>query len=127
FTAAALPAFEKAADLEPENPARLATAVLWRALSVAAEKHIPIRESVLWDNLPDDTRHRIELGFEQLQHSGGSSTGAAAEALGTLRFVLQNDLHGAADDLRRAIAFVPDSEQLWETLDLVLSRADDPF
>jgi len=127
FSAAALPAFEKAAELEPENPTRLATAVLWRALSVAAEKHIPISDSVLWDNLPDEVRHRIELGFEALQHSGGSFTGAAAEALGTLRFVLQNDLHGAADDLRRAIAFVPDSEQLWETLDLVLSRADEPF
>lgn len=126
FTEAALPALELAADLEPENPIRRATVILWRALAVAAQKRIPISSGNLWDNLPDETRRQISNGLELLRGAGGSATGPAAEALGTLRFVLQNDVNGAADDLRRAIGFIPDSEQLWETLSLVL-QSQEPF
>jgi tetratricopeptide (TPR) repeat protein len=126
FSEAALPALEAAADLEPENPIRRATVILWRALAVAAQKRIAIETGNLWTNLPEETRRQISNGFEFLRGAGGSATGPAAEALGTLRFVLQNDVHGAADDLRRAIGFIPDSEQLWETLSLVL-QSHEPF
>jgi tetratricopeptide (TPR) repeat protein len=127
FTEAALPALDKAAEIDPENPTRLATALLWRALSAAAQTRMPLRDPGLWDRLPEETRHRVEDGMEFLQRTGGAASGASAEALGTLRFVLQNDLRGAADDLRRAIGFIPDAEQLWETLQLVLTRNDDEF
>jgi len=56
---------------------------------------------------------------------GSSSSGEALAALGTLRFVLQNDLRGATDDLRTAAGLIPDSEQVWETLSLVLHRQKD--
>jgi tetratricopeptide (TPR) repeat protein len=128
FTEAAQPALDKAAELEPENPIRLATAILWRGLSAAAQKRISPRDANFWTSLPDDVRHRIQAGMDALdQFDGSSKSGAASEALGTLRFVLQNDLHGAADNLRDAIGAIPDSEQLWETLSLVLSRAKDDF
>jgi tetratricopeptide (TPR) repeat protein len=128
FTESALPSLDKAAELDPDNPIRLATAILWRGLAQAAQKRIAIRDSGLWDSLPDEARHRIQIGIDALeQFADSSKSGAAAEALGTLRFVLQNDLHGAADDLRFALGAIPDSEQLWETLSLVLTRARDDF
>ena len=128
FAESALPALDKATQLDPDNPIRLATAILWRGLAQAAQKRITVRDSGLWDSLPDTARHQIQNGIEALEHfSDSSKSGAAAEALGTLRFVLQNDLRGAADDLRSAIGAIPDSEQLWETLSLVLTRAQDNF
>jgi tetratricopeptide (TPR) repeat protein len=127
FSEAALPHLERAAEIDHENPIRRATAVLWRALAAAAQKRLPIEDQSLWNNLPDETRRQIQNGFEALRGAGGSATGPAAEALGSLRYVLQNDLQGAADDLRRAIGFIPDSEQLWETLCLVLSQTRDDF
>jgi tetratricopeptide (TPR) repeat protein len=128
FSEAALPALEKAAELEPENPIRRATVILWRALGIAAQKRIPINDAGLWDFLPEQTRRQIENDMESLERfASASNNGAAAQAIGTLRFVLRNDLRAAADDFRRAIGFIPDSEQLWETLCLVLSRSDDNF
>ena len=127
FTEAALPHLERAADLDHENPIRRATVVLWRALAAAAEKRLPLEDGNLWNNLPDETRRQIQNGLESLRGAGGSATGPAAEALGSLRYILQNDLQGAADDLRRAIGFIPNSEQLWETLILVLSQTRDDF
>lgn len=127
FSEGALPSLETAADLDPENPIRRATVILWRALATAGQKRVSITDGSLWQNLPEETRHQVSNGLETLRGAGGSATGPAAEALGTLRFLLQNDLHGAADDLRRAIGFLPDSEQLWETLSLVLSKTDEPF
>lgn len=128
YSEAALPDLDKAAELDPDNPIRLATAILWRGLAHAAQKRIAIRDSGLWDSLPDAARRKIETGLETLeQFADSSKSGAAAEALGTLRFVLQNDLRGAADDLRSAIGAIPDAEQLWETLSLVLKRAEDDF
>jgi tetratricopeptide (TPR) repeat protein len=127
FTEAALPHLERAADIDHENPIRRATAVLWRALAAAAQKRVPLEDGNLWNYLPEETRRQIQNGFEALRGAGGSATGQAAEALGSLRYVLQNDLQGAADDLRRAIGFIPNSEQLWETLCLVLSQTRDDF
>lgn len=127
FSEAALPALETAADLEPDNPIHRATAILWRALATAGQKRVSLTDGSLWQNLPEETRRQVSNGLESLRGAGGTATGPAAEALGTLRFILQNDLHGAADDLRRAIGFIPDSEQLWETLSLVLSKTDEPF
>ncbi|HUS35005.1 MAG TPA: tetratricopeptide repeat protein [Verrucomicrobiae bacterium] len=127
FSEAALPALEMAADLDPANPIRRATVILWRALATAGQKRVSVTDGSLWQNLPEETRRHVSNGLEALRGAGGAATGPAAEALGTLRFILQNDLHGAADDLRRAIGFIPDSEQLWETLSLVLSKTDEPF
>lgn len=131
FSSRALPALEKASALEPENPTRLATVLLWRGLAEAADQRIPVSEfskRSLWDALSQDGKHKLEAGLEELDHfSGSSAEGLAAQALGVLRFTLRNDFRGAADDLRNAIEFVPDSEQLWETLTATLIRAQDYF
>lgn len=129
FSATAQPALDKAAELEPENPIRLATALLWRALSEATDKRIAVNElnrRAIWDSLSDSTRAKIESGFERLDNfSDTSDAGAAWQALGTLRFALRNDTHGAAEALRYAASALPDSEQAWETLSTALLRAQD--
>jgi tetratricopeptide (TPR) repeat protein len=126
FSEKALPALEKAAELDPENPIRLATALLWRGLAEAAEKRIPVSELLrrsIWENLPEEERTRIEAGLTRLESfSSSSKSGAVYQALGTLRFALRGDLRQAADDLTVAAANIPDSEQVWETLSAILLR-----
>lgn len=129
FSSAALPELEMAAELEPENPIRLATAALWRALAELSEKRISPVEFArrpAWDFLSDETRHKSGAALEALHRFEGSSeAGPGDQALGTLRIALRNDFQGAADDLRNAVAANPDSEQAWETLGLALMRAQD--
>lgn len=118
FNRQALPAFEKAADLDGD-PIYLASLILWRGMCEVAEKKLAAPG---WENLSDATRARIEAGMQRLAAIEGSAT--AAQTLGTLRFLLQRDYRAAADDLRNAIALNPDVEQVWETLGLVLLRSE---
>lgn len=127
FSTKALPELEKAAELEPENPTRLATVLMWRGLAEAAEKKIPVSELLrrsIWENLSEDERTRIEAGLSRLEElSRSSRQGEVYQALGTLRFAMRGDLQRAADDLSTAAANLPETEQVWETLSAVLLRS----
>lgn len=118
FNREALPGFEKAVELD-DNPVYLASLILWRGMCEVAEKKLAAPG---WENLSDNARARIEAGMQRLAAIEGSA--AAAQALGTLRFLLQRDYRAAADDLRNAIALNPDADQVWETLGLVLLRSE---
>jgi tetratricopeptide (TPR) repeat protein len=129
FGEASVEHLERAAELEPENPVRLATALMWGALATAREKHVSVEslgKQALWEVLPESRRRTIEKGLARLGGFEESAVaGAAAQAEGVLRFVLKNDLRGAAERLRKAIGFVQESEMLWEALSVVLTRAQD--
>jgi tetratricopeptide (TPR) repeat protein len=131
FSRAAIEPFEKSAALDPQNPIRLATALFWRGMAEAAERRALVAsgtERPVWEVFSDANRRAIEAGLERLNQFDDSSSAAdALQALGTLRFVFQNDLRGASDALQRAAAINPDSEQTWETLLQVLQRKKDYF
>ncbi len=131
FSQESVPHLRRAAELDTENPVRLATSLLWSALGTASDRHLSsaaLGQQPLWESLPGELRRSIEDGLVRLggfDHS--ASAGAAGQAVGILRYVLQKDHRGAADALRNAISSIPESEQLWEALWDILNQSDDAY
>lgn len=122
YSRAALEHLDKAAELDRANPTRQATAALWRALAAAAESSASQKEFLATraiDFANDSDRTRIEETLARLEHS--------PQELGTLLLILKNDPRRASEALHRALERNPESEQVWETLAIALSRAKDYF
>lgn len=127
YSPVAIEHLEKAVELDNANPMRIATLALWRTLAAASASRASMREFMddrAIEFLPESERSSAEEAISRL---GEMNDAAAGQAQGTLLLILKGDSKRAAEVLRRALERNADSEQLWETLCIALTFAEDYF
>lgn len=122
FPPEALPDFQRAAELNPNDHRAITIAAVYELTSVAFHNGHGVdnyADVEMWNSLPEATRQSMREAMSKLETFSQSKNkrvaAEASEMLGLLQFVAQETARSETS-LRRALALDPSREQSWEML-----------
>ena len=122
---------QRAAELDPEDPGRLAVAAFLPLVAAIYQEHLA--ETVLWESRAPRIApaHAQPVSWAVTQLSGLSESdnpevaAEAAELLGCVKLLVFRDSAGGLKSFRAALAVSADRERAWDLLTLELNRRAD--
>lgn len=120
--------FQRAAELDPENPAKLGVAAFLPLFSAIYQEHLD--ENVLWaaqsPRVPAQHAASVQWAVTRLESLSESENpeiaAAATEMLGCVKLLVFRDSAGGLKSFRAALAVDPERERAWDLLTLELNR-----